>query len=220
MAKKLNAETAADAGRNALTPEERLEKIDEVISDLALLEEERRAHNAKLSKRRKELSSVVRGELGYTMKVFQAEFMAPFKEKEDHKDQEAWDLRLQAKAEAARFLKIGEQLTLFGQQATKETRAESARARNAKGKDKTPGGKRGKKGAAAPAGESEDEFDDVTDTVAQAGVKGFDAGSAGKDKDTNPYPYGSRQYQAFNTNWTAAQSKMAEKIGRGPDARH
>lgn len=217
MAKKLNAETAAEVGHNQLSPEQRQELIEQVISDLDTLDKQRREFNSKAALRRKAITSEVRGKLGYTMKIFLDEFVKPFEEKEDKDEKETWDLRLQAKAEAARFLKIGEQLTLFGQQAAKATRAEAAREKAEGGgsKKKATGGRK-KKAEAVDDSVEDDDAAGHTDTVEVAGEKGFEAGSQGKNKDTNPYENGSRHYQAWNTNWIAAQNKIARSIGETP----
>ena len=103
-----------------------------------------------------------------------------------------------------------------GQQATAAGRAEKARDAASGGKKKAAGSRK-KKGA-----EPEVETDDVgdqdghTDTVEVEAEKGFEAGSQGKNKDTNPYENGTRHYQAWNTNWIAAQNKIAQGIGQTP----
>jgi len=224
MAKRLNEETAAEVGHNQLSPEERDVLIQQAIDEFNAIDAERKATNAVFTKRRKSTVSMVRGQLGYTMKVFTDEFLNPVREKDDHENEESWQMRLEAKAEAARFLKIGEQMELFGSQAKKQTRAASAKAKNNTGRKKIAA-KNGH--AAAPAQdpadmEVDDDFDDdkIIDTVAQAGKKGFEAGLAAEPVDDNPYPNGSRHRQTWHSHYMQAQTQRAREIKPTRSAAH
>lgn len=197
MAKRLNSETAGNIGHNQLSPAERDALIASVIAEKIAIAEERKELNAKLSRRTKTNHAIVRGQLGYSVKVFDDEFFRPKIEQDNEEDGEAWDMRLQAKAEAARFLKIGEQTELFGSQAKKQTRAARAKDQRTSAEDE------------------EAASEDIADSAKQAGVKGYEAGEGGVNFADNPYPAGSKQHQSWAKNWKEAQKKMAQNI-KGP----
>lgn len=214
MAKKLNAETAADAGRNELTPEERHVVNEAACQRLSQLDEERKTFNAAQSKARKEITGgMVKGQLGMAMADWNALIFRPWLLKQDEKNQERYELYQRTQKEAFEFLERGETgdmlkpLDEVGGAGKNGKTAKESKAKATAGKPK-----KAKKADA-------DGFSDHTDTVEQAGEKGFEAGNGGKNKDTNPYEYGTKHYQAWNTNWTAAQSKLAEGIKQTPESR-
>lgn len=218
MARKLNAETAAEAGRNELTPEERHVLNEQACQRMSQLDEERKTFNAAQSKARKEITGgMVKGQLGMAMADWNALVFRPWLLKQDEKNQERYELYQRTQKEAFEFLERGEtgdMLKPLDEVGGAGKNGKTAKESKAKA---TPG--KAKKGAKEPKPERDDGFSDHPDTVEVAGEKGFEAGNGGKNKDTNPYEYGTKHYQAWNTNWTAAQSKLAEGIKKAPEAR-
>lgn len=210
MTRRMDAPSDAPGpGHNQLSPAERKQTIQDVISDYQAIDDERREFNAKMTKRRNAINGVVRSQLGYTVKVFKAEFIETNAEKNDFENQEAWEMRLAAKAEAAQFLELGEQTDFLA-------------ALGVTGVSKSPKKKtalKSKNGAKGHAAEKpEDEDVEITDTMAAAGEKGLEAGSKGESFDTNPYAEGTRHHQAWASKWRAGQEKIASGIGKTPSS--
>lgn len=59
----------------------------------------------------------------------------------------------------------------------------------------------------------------VVDDEAPA-VKGLQAGRSGFARTSNPYVAGSEEYEAYDSNWLAGQTEIAQRMGDGGEATH
>jgi hypothetical protein len=217
MAKRLQSDNAEKVRPNALSPDERQDRLSEAIAAQLELDRKRDTFNAKLREDKNEnVLSIVRDVLGMPTSTFSI-FVRAAKLKANEENAVAWEDFQTHILEGVAALQIGAQLDLFADTGGKNKGKAKGKAKAAA----TPklAASRGRRKPAEKKADAKTERPTPTsettkDTVAQAREKGEAAGSMGQDLDQNPYKPGSKHRQGYAAGWHKAQGAIAAQIGK------
>jgi ribosome modulation factor len=219
MAKKLNETTAAGIGHNELSETEINAVLAAACQDLHLLDEERSTFNAKQKQAREKIKQgKIKGLVGMKIADFNALIYRPFMLRRDDENMEDFKQYRTAQQIAHNFLAVGEQANFLDvlQEMAEAGRSEDIGAKAGAAKSGGKKGAKGSKKAASNGSKAGDGFEeDQPESTADAKAKGFEAGKAGENFDSNPYDEGSKNHQHWAKGWRAGQAEIGAGIGKG-----